>query len=99
MEREDDLRLDPQAKYKALLNVRSLTTKLPIDDYFPLNHTFLLEKPIHPMLQIGLEAENFDKMRFVGAIGASSFHVLDLESLQFICHDPTRRFRRTIEST
>ena len=42
LEHEDDLLLDPRAKYKALINVRSLTTRLPIDDYFPLNHAFLM---------------------------------------------------------
>ena len=93
------LKLDPNRRVKAILNVGSLTTaKLTLGDYFPLNHTFFLEKPIHPMFQMGITAENFDKMRFVAAIGASAFHVFDLETMQFICHDTSRRFRRTISN-
>ena len=67
-------------------------------DYFPLNHVFFLEKPIHPMYQMGIEDAYFDKMRFVAAIGASAFHVFDLVTMQFICHDTGRRFRRTISN-
>ena len=70
---------------------------MTLNDYFPLNHTFFLEKPIHPMFNMGITAENFSKHRFIGAIGASAFHVFDLELMQFICHDTERRYRRTLE--
>lgn len=45
---------------------------------------------------MGMVDHNFDKMRFLAAIGAGSFHVLDLETMQFICDDPGRCFRRTL---
>lgn len=91
-----ELKLDPTVEFTAIYNVASLTTSLTIADYFPLNHVFFLEKPIHPMFEMGIKAENFDKMRFIAAIGAAAFHVFDLESMQFICHDTGRCYRRTI---
>ena len=54
-------KLHPTVRYKAMLNVASLTTKLPLEDYFPLNHLFFLEKPIHPMYQMGIQQRDFDK--------------------------------------
>ena len=94
--KEDDMKLDLGSRFKAMINVVSLPGKLAKEDYFPLNQTFLLEKPIHPMYQMGMVDQNFDKMRFLAAIGAGSFHVLDLETMQFICDDPGRCFRRTL---
>ena len=67
---------------------------MTMPDYIPLNTLFFLEKPIYQMFQLGITAQNFDKMRFVAAVGANAFHVLDLDSMQFICHDPDRSYRR-----
>ena len=80
-----------------MISVTSLPGKLGKEDYFPLNQNFLLEKPIYPMPQMGISEHNFDKMRFLAAIGAASFHILDLETMQFICDDPNRCFRRTLQ--
>ena len=48
-------KLDPESKFSVRLNVSSLSTKLTQPDYFPLNHTFFLEKPIYQMYQMGMD--------------------------------------------
>ena len=54
-------KLDMKAKYTAVLNVSSLAAKMTMNDFFPLNQAFFLEKPIHPMYEMGLTDQKFDK--------------------------------------